>query len=290
MTTVSASRRLRRAEHADARPLHAPLRTSPPASPGACRTANPHPGFLPGRAPAGDSRVRPRHVRGPLVRLDQRIDEELAQEASELRRLAAGNDPAPASPSARDAGGLRGLPRAERPLQERGADHLPRRQALSPQPPGRAVPGRRPIPSSSRAGRLVRTDRAASDTPAGDVEYLAMPLRGEGRDARASSWPRSSSSGEDRADAAVRAAALVGLALLLLGSATRLAACRPGRAARDRARRGAVDLRDRPEHAHPGARPRPGRASSPSTFNDMLDRLERAFARSGASSTTRATS
>lgn len=214
-----------------------------------------------------------------LVRLDQRIDAELVQESAELRSLATGNDPATGEPFGANATRIfevhleRNVPSPN----EAYVTFVDGRPFLrSP----RVVPYRldRDPELVGRWGAVRLPERGHDETPEGRVEYLAVPLQRNGktegvfvaaifRDHRA----------KLEANEAVRAAAATGLVVLLLGSllAWRLAGKMIGpvsaltRTARsisgtDLGRR--IPVRGRDEVAQLAA-----------TFNEMLDRLERAF-------------
>jgi signal transduction histidine kinase len=214
-----------------------------------------------------------------LVRLDQRIDAELVQESAELRRLAIGNDPDTGEPFGSRAKRIFEvyLQRNVPSQHEAFVTFLDGRPFLrSP----RIVPYRldRDPELVARWGMLGEPHRGNAETPEGRVEYLAVPLQAGGqtvgvfvaavfRDHRA----------DVEADEAVRAAGAVGLVVLVLGSllAWRLAGNMIGpvtaltRTARaisgtDLSRR--IPVRGRDEVAQLAV-----------TFNEMLDRLERAF-------------
>jgi signal transduction histidine kinase len=214
-----------------------------------------------------------------LIRLDQRIDAELTQEAAELRRLASGNDPETGRPFGS---------RVERIFEVYLERNVPSRQeALITFVDGRPfLRSRQVVPYRldsdpeliSRWGGLREPDRGRIGTPAGRVEYLAVPLRvgGNSKGVFVAAIFRDRLKGE--ADAAARAAVAVALAVLLLGSllAWRLAnrVVRPVSALTRTARsisetdfRGRIPVHGRDEVAQLGT-----------TFNEMLDRLERAFA------------
>jgi signal transduction histidine kinase len=213
-----------------------------------------------------------------LVRLDQRIDAELVQEAGELRRLAAGNDPETGRPF-----GLR-VRRIFDVYLERNVPS--ENEALitfvNGQPYSRSrqvVPYRLDQDSElvARWGRLAQPERGGVGTPAGRVEYIAVPLRvGEvtsGVFVAAIFYDRAA----DDTDAVVRAAGAVGLVVLLLGSllAWRLAARVVGPVAELTATARASSETDLSRRI-----PVTGRdevAQLASTFNEMLDRLERSF-------------
>jgi signal transduction histidine kinase len=212
------------------------------------------------------------------VRLDQRIDDELTQEAAELRRLANGTDPEtgrPFGPSVR---------RIFAVFLER---NVPARyEALITFAEGELyLRSRRVLPYSldqdvalvEHWSSLTDTERGDVDTPAGRVEYLAVPLRlgGEPRGVFVAAIFRDMA--KEESDEAVLAAGAVGLAVLLLGSllAWRLADRVVGpvggltRTVRtisdtDLSRRIPVEGKDE-------------LAQLAQTFNEMLERLEEAF-------------
>ena len=94
-----------------------------------------------------------------------------------------------------------------------------------------------------RWSTIARSDRGGVDTPAGRVEYLAVPvvLEGETRGVFVAAIFRNREAGE--VDDAVRVAAGVGLAMLLVGSVLAwLLADRVLRPVKARHGHGAVDL------------------------------------------------
>jgi signal transduction histidine kinase len=214
-----------------------------------------------------------------LIRLDQRIDTELQQEAAELRRLASGRDPATGEPFGSrverifDVFLQRNIPSPNEALITFVAGEPYKRSAL-------VVPYRLDEDPElvARWSRLARTDRSSVLTPVGRVEYLAVPVRvgleTNGVFVAAIFRDRL----REDADSVVFAAGAVGLAVLLLGSllAWRLAdrVVRPVTALTRAARSiSETDFSARiPEHGRDEV------AQLASTFNDMLDRLERAFA------------
>jgi signal transduction histidine kinase len=214
-----------------------------------------------------------------LIRLDQRIDHELTQEASELRRLARGTDPET---------GRRFGPRVERIFELFLARNVPtRHEALITFVDGEPfLRSRQVVPYQldrdpaliARWATLEQTDRGSVDTSAGQVEYLAVPLRfeEETRGVFVSAIFRDRA--KEETDEAVLAAAAVGFAVLLLGSllAWRLAdrvvgpvgaLTRTARAISETDLSRRIPVQGQDEVAQLAA-----------TFNDMLDRLERAFA------------
>ena len=110
-------------------------------------------------------------------RVDQRIDSELVQETDELRRLAGGNDPLTGEPFGQDVARIfelflqRNVPsRNEAFVTFVGGEPFLR----SP----RDVPYRldRDEELVARWSTLQQPDRGSVETPAGPVDYLAVPL------------------------------------------------------------------------------------------------------------------
>jgi two-component system, OmpR family, sensor kinase len=214
-----------------------------------------------------------------LSRLDQRIDAELVQESDELRQLVSvGIDPRTGAPFGSDVRRIfqvyleRNVPSRNEALItfvdgepfRRSAQVVPYRLDQDP----RFV---------ARWGSARQPDRGRVQTPAGAVEYLAVPLQTGGNTAGVFVAAIFRDREQAGTDAAVRATGAVGLAVLLLGSllAWRLAGrvadpvtalTRTARAISetDLARR--IPVRGRDEVAQLAT-----------TFNEMLERLERAF-------------
>jgi two-component system OmpR family sensor kinase len=214
-----------------------------------------------------------------LIRLDQRIDAELAQEAAELGRLTTGNDPETGRPFGSHVRRIfevyleRNVPSRNEAL----ITFVGREPFLRSRP---VVPYRldRDPELVSRWSAVREPDRGRVATPAGRVEYLAVPLRSEGRTLGVFVAAIFVEGAKHEAESAVRAASAVGLGLLLLGSllAWRVAdrVVRPVTALTSTARSisetefgGRIPVRGRDQVAQLAA-----------TFNAMLDRLERAFA------------
>jgi signal transduction histidine kinase len=213
-----------------------------------------------------------------LIRLDDRVNLELVQESEELRSLARGNDPETGKAFGSSAKRIfdvyleRNVPSRNEALITfiDGKPYLRSRQV---------VPYRLDTDPAlvARWAALRRPDGGSVETPAGRVDYQAVPLgrgeRTEGVFVAAIFYDR----WKEEADDAVWAMSAVGLAFLLLGSllAWRLAGRVVGPvAALTRTARtiSATDLSQRIRA--------PGRdevAQLSATFNEMLDRLERAF-------------
>lgn len=212
------------------------------------------------------------------IRLDQRIDGELAQEVAELRRLVDGNDPADGEPFGN---------RVRRIFTVYLQRNVPsQNEALITLVDGRPYQrSRQVVPYRldkdpalvARWAELRVPDRGNVETPAGRVEYLAVPLAAgaETRGLFVAAIFRDREKGE--VNAAVQAAGAFGLAVLLLGSllAWRLAdrVIKPVRELTETARSiSETDLSARiPE------RGRDEVAQLAATFNRMLGRLEGAF-------------
>ena len=213
-----------------------------------------------------------------LIQLDRRIDAELTQEAGELAALASGKDP----DTGKDFG-----PNVRRIFKVYLDGNVPsRNEALITFIGGEPFLRSRPVVPYrldrdrelvARWSSVREPDRGRVDTPAGPVEYLALPLRAEGKTRGVFVAAIFVEGAQGEAESAVRAAGAVGLGLLLLGSllAWRVTnrVVRPVTALERTAR--SISERDL------GARiPVEGRdqvAQLAATFNDMLDRLERAF-------------
>jgi len=213
------------------------------------------------------------------IRVDQRVDAELVQEAAELRRLARGNDPATGRPFGRRVRRIfdvyleRNVPsKNEAMITFVDGEPFLRSRAVLPyrldQDPDLIA----------RWGGLRQTDRGRVETPAGRVEYLAVPLQAGERSAGVFVAAIFRDRADDDVHGAVLAAGAVGLAVLLLGSllAWRLA---------DRVVQPVTELtrtaRAISETDLSGRIPQRGRdevAQLASTFNDMVERLEQAFA------------
>jgi signal transduction histidine kinase len=228
-------------------------------------------------------------VREVLVqRLDARIQGELVQEVDEVRRLAEGNDPETGQPFGE---------RVDRIFEVFLERNIPaRHEALLTFLDGRLhryTPAQEPAPLdelnvpyplhqdrelvAAWAG-LEEPARGRADTPAGQIEYLAVPFLADGE-------PRgvfvvASFRDLQRADtdAATLAAGIVGLLMLVIGSilAIRLAehilapvrlVTRTARSISDSDLTRRIPVRGYDEISELSA-----------TFNDMLERLESAFA------------
>ena len=215
-----------------------------------------------------------------LVRLEERIDQELAQEVSEFRILARGRDPRTGEPFGAN------VRRVFQVFLER---NIPSRNEViityvDGQPYQRSRTLRAPPYQleqdprlNARWGRLEEGDRGEISTPGGRVRFLAIPVRIP--DAPSATFAVAVFRDREEAELndAFTALGGVGLALLLAGSvlAWRLAGSvlRPVRAVTTTARSISETSLERriPEQGSDEI------AQLAATFNDMLDRLERAF-------------
>jgi two-component system, OmpR family, sensor kinase len=215
-----------------------------------------------------------------LARLEDRIDHELEQEVSELRILARGRDPQTGTPFGTDVRRVfqvflsRNVPSRNEVIITY-VDGRPYRRSLTVRsPPYRLDEDPELI---ARWGRLEEIDQGEISTPGGQVKFLAVPVD-------AGSGPPATfvvavfrDREEEELNDAITALGGVGLALLLAGSvlAWRLAGgvLGPVRAVTATARSISVTSLERriPERGSDEI------AHLAATFNDMLDRLERAF-------------
>jgi two-component system, OmpR family, sensor kinase len=213
-----------------------------------------------------------------LVRMDERIAHDLAQEVQEFRRLVRdGRDPRSGEPFAGDVRAIydvflsRNVPGIDEVLYTflggrayRSSDGVPPPAVLQQ------------VGAASAAAS--RGERGSVETASGELRYLAVPVAVEGRRRGMFVVAEAVAGRRAEVDEAVRTAAAVSVVVLLLGSvlawliAGRVLA--PLRELRDTARAiGDSDLTRRIE-----VRGTDELAELARTFNAMLDRLERAFA------------
>jgi two-component system OmpR family sensor kinase len=213
-----------------------------------------------------------------IVQVERHIDDELRQEAAELRVLADGHDPLTGE---RFNGDVRAIfdtfLRRNIPTQNETYVTFVGGETYKPsarQPPYRLDQD----PNlTSRWASLTEPERREVDTPAGPVEYLAVPLRfqGETRGVFVAAIFHDREVAE--VEPAVWGAAVVGIAALLIGSilAWRVAegVLRPVRLVTGTAR--SISESDLTRRIR--VRGRDEISLLAVTFNEMLDRLEEAF-------------
>lgn len=228
-------------------------------------------------------------VRQVLVqRLDARIDAELVQEVDEIRRLASGNDPETGEPFGNrvdrifDVFLARNIPaRHEMFLTYVDGRLHDYRPAAEPAPLNEIkvpYPLQADEALAQRWASVLEPTRGRVETAAGTVEFLAVPFTvgGEPRGSFVVATFRELQ--EADTEAASLAAAIIGVAMLVIGSllAIRLAerilapvrlVTRTARAISDTDLSGRIPVRGYDEIAELST-----------TFNDMLERLESAFA------------
>ena len=210
-------------------------------------------------------------------RLHVRIGGDLAQEANELRRIAAGNDPATGAPFGEDVGRIfevyfsQNSPSAGEAVLT-FVDGRPFLRSRPVHPTYRLDEDARLV---SRLKRLRAPARGSADTPAGSIEYLSIPLKRDGRILGSFVVVQFRDVLEHPFDDAVVVTGVVGLAVLLIGSllAWRMAegVMRPVASLTQTARSiSETDLTQRIE-----VRGHDELAGLAATLNAMLDRLER---------------
>jgi signal transduction histidine kinase len=212
------------------------------------------------------------------LRVDENIDQDLIQESRELRSLAGGNDPETGKPFGNN------VQRIFEIFLERNIPS--ENQMLITYFEGQPfLRSRRPVPYrldqdpelTERWSSVKTTERGEVETPAGIVEYLAIPLGGERESPGVFVDAVFRDQERQRADPAVVGATAMGGLILLIGSflAWRLInqLLRP--------------IRDITQTAHSISESDIGRridvsgddevADLAKTFNEMLDRLDEAF-------------
>ena len=215
-----------------------------------------------------------------LARLEDRIDHELAQEVSELRILARGRDPRTGTPFGTDV---------RRVLQVFLTRNVPsRNEVILTYVEGRPYERSRTVRSPpyrldqdpeliARWGTLEETDQGEISTPGGRVRFLAVPVLLPGAPPATFVVAVFRDREQEELNDAITVLGGVGLALLVAGSVLgwRLAGgvLGPVRAVTTTARSiSETSLEQRiPEQGSDEI------AQLAATFNDMLDRLERAF-------------
>jgi two-component system OmpR family sensor kinase len=228
-------------------------------------------------------------VRQVLVqRLDARIETELVQEVNEVRRLAEGNDPQTGEPFRDRVDRVfevflaRNIPPPHEMLVTFVDGRLHLHSPMDELPPLDEVHAPYPLHEDAALvatwANLEEPSRGRAETPVGAIEYLAVPflVAGEPRGVFVVASFRDLQRADT--DAASFAAAIVGLVMLLIGSAlaVRLAerilapvrlVTRTARSISDTDLGQRIPVRGYDEIAELSA-----------TFNEMLERLEAAFA------------
>ena len=212
------------------------------------------------------------------IRLENRIHADLEQEVAELRRLADGRDPRTGAPFGTDV---------ERIFEVYFNRNVPsKNEAVVAFLRGKVFQRSRPVVPYrldqdpevvARWAALTRAENGEVSTPAGDVEYVAYPVTANGRVEGVFVAAAFRDRLQADYDATVLAAGATGISVLLLGSllAWRLAGrvvdpvTRLTKTARTISE---TDLSRRiPVEGHDEV------AQQAATFNEMLDRLQRAF-------------
>jgi two-component system OmpR family sensor kinase len=209
-----------------------------------------------------------------IAQLDERIDSELVQESDELRRLSRGRDPTTGEPFGNRVRRIfevflrRNIPSRNETFVT-FVDGEPFERSFR-EPPYRLD---RDPELVARWSELSRADRGRVATPAGDIEYVAVPVRSGGRTLGVFVAAIFRDAELVEIQRAVLGAAWVGLATLVIGSilAWRVAGgvLRRVRIVTDTARGASADLTRRlevtgnDEISHLAL-----------TFNGMLDQLE----------------
>lgn len=218
-------------------------------------------------------------ARQVLIRgLDERIDRELVQEAEELRLLAASTDPATGGPFGdRIRRIFRVALEGDIPARNEvfvtfvdGRPYLRSRQVI-------AYRVDRDPELVRRFAGLETTDRGSVETPAGRFDFLATPVKSEDRTLGVFVVGRFRDLEKEELDTAIRAVAGAGIGVMLVGSL--LAWWLAGSLLRPvkRVTRTARSISESDLSRRIPAEGRDEIAELATTFNRMLDRLERAF-------------
>ncbi|HEV3478076.1 MAG TPA: ATP-binding protein [Gaiellaceae bacterium] len=215
-----------------------------------------------------------------LNRLEDRIDHELAQEVSELRILARGRDPRTGEPFGSDVRRVfqvflaRNVPARNEVIMTYVDGQPFARSRTLRSPPYRLDQDPRLI---ARWGRLDQIDEGEISTPGGRVKFLALPVRVNGGPPASFVVAVFREPEEAELNDAIMALAGVGIALLVAGSVLAWglaggvlgrvrAVTETARSISETSLERRISEQGSDEIAHLAA-----------TFNDMLDRLERAF-------------
>jgi two-component system OmpR family sensor kinase len=211
------------------------------------------------------------------ARLHERIDADLAQQVSDLRRVAAGKDPATGRPFGKDVRRIFRVYFSQNSpsMGETVLTFVNESPFLRSRPVHASYRLDHDAPLVGRLRSLQDTERGSVDTPAGRVEYLSIPLKRDGRVLGSFVVALFSDVLWHPFGEAVLATAVVGLAVLLVGSllAWRMAdsVLRPVRSLTQTAQAiSETDLTQRIE-----VRGHDELAGLAVTLNAMLDRLER---------------
>jgi signal transduction histidine kinase len=228
-------------------------------------------------------------VRQVLVqRLDARIESELAQEVDEVRRLADGNDPETGQPFGERVDRIfevfleRNIPAQHESLLTfvDGRLHL---YSPSDEPePLNEVKTPYPLHEDQalvdRWAAMTEPARGRAETPAGTVEYLAVPFLVDGEPQGVFVVASFRDLQQADTDAASLAAAIVGLVMLVIGSALAVRLAERILAPVRLVTRTARSISDTDLSRRIPVRGYDEIAELSGTFNDMLERLEAAFA------------
>jgi signal transduction histidine kinase len=213
-----------------------------------------------------------------IAGVDARIDEALVQEAEELRRLSGGRDPRTGEPFGNEVSRIfevflnRNLP-VRNEMFLTFLDGEPHRTSV-----GRPIYAlERNVELVERFGSVTETNRDSVMTPAGEVEYLAVPVEAGGRVRGV--FVAAIFREQELADVApaLWGAAGVGLATLVIGSllAWRVTEGVLRRVAAVTDTAGAISSGELTRRIEVHGSDEISRLAD--TFNEMLDRLEEAF-------------
>jgi signal transduction histidine kinase len=227
-------------------------------------------------------------VRQVLIgRLDARIQSELVQEVNEVRRLAEGNDPATGEPFGQRVDRIfevfleRNIPAQHEMLvtfiDGRVHGSSPRHEL----PPLDEVHSPYPLHEDAALTRLWANldepDRGRAETPVGTVEYLAVPFLVGGEPVGVFVVASFRDLQRADTDAASLAAAIVGLVMLVIGSALAVRLADRILAPVRLVTRTARSISDTDLSQRIPVRGYDEIAELSGTFNEMLERLEAAF-------------
>ncbi len=213
-----------------------------------------------------------------LVRLDDRVEEDLQQEVEEFRELAGGIDPRTGQPFGDDVKAIFGtyLDRNV-PDDDEELITVPRRGAPS-RDPGDNTESYSFGDFVDRWRRLQEVERGEIDTPGGEARYVAIPVEGETGTLGTFAVASFVADEREEVDEAVQIVAAVAGAVLLLGSVLAFSisgrVLAPLRELRDAARSVSGTQMDRRLQVEGGDEI----AELAGAFNRMLDRLAVAFA------------